>query len=705
MASNRNWYPLARTKTRHRKLLQRDNGKEPAQRPGEAQPAPLSITHGDSQLRHTYLIVLDTLNSSMASFVQVREALKKLFQQEQGADTQYAVIALGRTTVVIQNLTRDPKAVLAALENKKLNKAIASSEASNLAQQEIDLRRMLEDKCRQAGNPDTIEPKKKNEAPDPCGPVNTDSILIWANNAARERRMLTRNFLSDLRSLTEQLSRTPGRRVLVMASDGFNLQPGRQLFDMIATYTNRPQYALLDQSANLIEEMRAIVTLATARNVTFYTLDSRGLYAPAGFDISEKVQVPDLSMMANVTSTIGTSDVENQDPMNYLAQATGGVFYHNSNDLSKGLHQSFSDGRSYYEFAYESTNPSTDGKYRAIKVQVKGKSLLVRAKSGYWALAMEPATVASTPVVATSALTEPLTTPIVLTASPTPPTRRTISPPASALVDIPTAKLARKVPELKNLKPAASQDSLGSILQKVGANVATFFNNFPSVTSREQVVEQRLEADQSAEVQTYHDKIYHDFRYLAVANPDRKQVNLKEYRTDANGHGIDPKGLDDGYMITQGFVSTPVFFDPAHQLESRFRFLGQQVVDGRNAYVVAFAQLPSAQVKERIALGNGHSVEVLTQGLAWIDPDNYQIIRMWTDLTAPVPEIKLQAQTTQVNFAEVHFSDMASGLWLPNKVDVEMKFSAVIFRNSHTYSDFKLFSVDTEERQAAPASP
>ena len=295
---------------------------------------------------------------------------------------------------------------------------------------------------------------------------------------------------------------------------------------------------------------------------------------------------------------------------------------------------------------------------------------------------MEPATVASTPVVATSALTQPLTTPIVLTASPTPPTRRTISPPASALVDIPTAKLARKVPELKNLKPAASQESLGSILQKVGANVATFFDNFPSVTSREQVVEQRLEADQSAEVQyprtmTISTMTSAIWRWR-ISNPG-KQVNLKEYRTDANGHGIDPKGLDDGYMITQGFVSTPVFLTQRISSRADFDFSGQQVVDGRNAYVVAFAQLPSAQVKEQIALGNGHSVEVLTQGLAWIDPDNYQIIRMWTDLTAPVPEIKLQAQTTQVNFAEVHFSDMASGLWLPNKVDVEMKFSAVDF--------------------------
>jgi len=98
-------------------------------------------------------------------------------------------------------------------------------------------------------------------------------------------------------------------------------------------------------------------------------------------------------------------------------------------------------------------------------------------------------------------------------------------------------------------------------------------------------------------------------------------------------------------------------------------------------------------------------VFVLTQGLAWIDPDNYQIIRMWTGLMAPVPEIKLEAQTTRVNFAEVHFQGMASGLWLPSKVQVETKWGDLIFRNSHTYSEFKLFSVQTQERHDSPASP
>jgi hypothetical protein len=78
---------------------------------------------------------------------------------------------------------------------------------------------------------------------------------------------------------------------------------------------------------------------------------------------------------------------------------------------------------------------------------------------------------------------------------------------------------------------------------------------------------------------------------------------------------------------------------------------------------------------------------------------------MWTCLTEPVPEIKLQAQTTRVDFSEVHLHGMDSGLWLPRKVQVEMKWPNGIFRNFHTYSEFKLFTVQSQILQDAQASP
>jgi len=129
------------------------------------------------------------------------------------------------------------------------------------------------------------------------------------------------------------------------------------------------------------------------------------------------------------------------------------------------------------------------------------------------------------------------------------------------------------------------------------------------------------------------------------------------------------------------------------------------VIEKRSTYVVAFVQKPSSQQRAAFAVYDAKPVATLTQGLAWIDAATNQIIRMWTGLLTPVPEINLKSQTTRIKFGEVHFQSMDSGLWLPREVEVETKFSDAYFRNFHFYSQFKLFTVQTQTRQEAPASP
>jgi hypothetical protein len=51
----------------------------------------LSPLAGNSIPRHTDLIALDTLNSSFGNYGRVRDALKKLFKEDQGSDSQYAL--------------------------------------------------------------------------------------------------------------------------------------------------------------------------------------------------------------------------------------------------------------------------------------------------------------------------------------------------------------------------------------------------------------------------------------------------------------------------------------------------------------------------------------------------------------------------------------------------------------------------------------
>ena len=326
-----------------------------------------------------YLVVVDTLNSEFGSFVQIRGALKKLFAEERPDSALYALVALSQNTGVVQPFTTDPSAVLRALENKQLTKFILASEQTSRAQQETQLRRMLENYCQKC----------------PCadGKCSTGPALqeieSFATSAGEEHAGRLRNFLEQLRGLVEQLGAVSGKRTIVLISDGFTIQPGRDLFELIAIYLRDPGIALQDPIARMDPELDAVLRLADDRNVVFYTLDSRGVYVvpTGGYDVTG----PSMSsktaprVMPQIQSQKTASAVEKDDGLQELAEATGGLFFGNSNNALNGMRRAFADGRQYYVLAYNSSNQASDRKYRAIKVQVKRKNLMVRAKSGYWA--------------------------------------------------------------------------------------------------------------------------------------------------------------------------------------------------------------------------------------------------------------------------------------------------------------------------------
>jgi VWFA-related protein len=357
--------------------------------PPSALPSPKPPVEANPAPRRTYLLCVDTLNSAFTNFSSVRSALQSLFKQERSSDSQYAIVALGRQPLIVQNLTRDPAAVLAAINSKGLTRAIQQSESTNLAQQERELTTMLADYCQRCSCAGTALPSSRTSGgTDQVCMGKWARIEMWAGAAAQERTALLRSFLRDLRALVEQVARQPGKRTLVFVSDGFNLRPGRDLFGIMAAYS-RDQGTLLKNPGDYMgPEMHEIVRLATARDVTFYTLDSRGLYTPmgAGFDASEEPQITRLIvLLPEIQQQKETMALENQDALAELAAATGGVFVRNTNDLAQGMRQALADGREYYLLAYVPSNTAADGKFREIKVEVREKNLLVRAKRGYWA--------------------------------------------------------------------------------------------------------------------------------------------------------------------------------------------------------------------------------------------------------------------------------------------------------------------------------
>jgi tetratricopeptide (TPR) repeat protein len=260
-------------------------------------------------------------------------------------------------------------------------------------------------------------------------------------------------------------------------------------------------------------------------------------------------------------------------------------------------------------------------------------------------------------------------------------------------------ELIKAMPELQGMRVASNQDELKGILKKVGEGVEAFFKNFPNTVSLEQVHQELL--GKNGKVARSLDQ---DFQYLMLAQPDQWGVGVEEHRSTAQGASAAIGGSDQGLMLTSGFASFSLFFHPAYQNGAGFRYLGRQTLDGRNLHVIAFAQKPeTAQRVERFRSDDG-SASILLQGVAWINPMNFQIVRLRTDLLAPQPNVRLQKQTTEISFRQVSFKEVASTLWLPQQVIVMVDWRGRVYRNQHRYSDFKLFNVDTKE-QRKPFSP
>ena len=293
-----------------------------------------------------------------------------------------------------------------------------------------------------------------------------------------------------------------------------------------------------------------------------------------------------------------------------------------------------------------------------------------------------------------------------------PPTSLTYSLDVDSVVTWPLPRLLKAIPKLKGLEPDESQAELPRILQKVGVNVEAFFENFPNTASVEKISMERLAVASgmgalgwpSAGIRESHTQ---KFRYLALPRPANEGVGLDEYRTDSKGQVVEPGGLGVGHFVTKGFVSVPLGFHPEYQAGSTFRYLGRQVINKRQSHVVAFAQRPGiARIGQRISFGTT-SLLVLVQAIAWIDASDYQILRMRTDLLPSKENVGPKRDTTEIEFRTVRFKESTQMLWLPYEVAVSVDWRGNVYQNRHRYSDFRLFTVSTQQKLQAPkeASP
>jgi hypothetical protein len=286
---------------------------------------------------------------------------------------------------------------------------------------------------------------------------------------------------------------------------------------------------------------------------------------------------------------------------------------------------------------------------------------------------------------------------------------------ADPMINHSMERLREEIPELKKLEPSTDQSSLPLILRRVGDNLDLFMENFVNTTSLEDIDEssygagaiQHTDAPRGLTggeraVSYGHNSIHQRFRYLMLVRPGT-EGRLEEYRTDLQGQDRSTDRPVAGFLKTAGFASLPLLLDHHRQDLSDFRYLGTQVLNDRRTHVVAFAGHPvPTAVVVFFKLYSGESIPVILQGIAWIDAENYQILRLRTDLLAPQTATGLRQETTVVLLQPVTFRQSPAALWLPLEVQVTAQFRGMLFQNRHRYSHYELFRVETEQKVQSP---
>lgn len=266
---------------------------------------------------------------------------------------------------------------------------------------------------------------------------------------------------------------------------------------------------------------------------------------------------------------------------------------------------------------------------------------------------------------------------------------------AYTLIDLSAQDLVQALPELRGLERAADQQPLPRIMSEVGKAAEESYQKFTEIIADEQVTHEEYGPECHLETTNRQ-----QFSYLILLHHEAGLDRTDEFRTGVDGtpHG----GSVAEAPLTEGFASLFALFYPASQSGSRFRYLGQQRSGESASQLIGFAQRPGwSTVRGKVNWGN-RSVLVMYQGVAWIDAATHKILKMRLDLLKPRLDVKLEMQTTEIRFGEVHISDSASSaLWVPLRVTVTTAWNGQVFHDQHLYSNYRLPGANTKIKPAS----
>lgn len=250
--------------------------------------------------------------------------------------------------------------------------------------------------------------------------------------------------------------------------------------------------------------------------------------------------------------------------------------------------------------------------------------------------------------------------------------------------------------ELNKLVPSVDPSvacPLQEVLHGVGQRMKEFVASMEKFTATETL--EHYTFDKSGELKEPEKR---SFAYVVTVT----RAFDGEFMFDEFRNGTQDRTLFPANLATLGLPAVGLVFHPqfAGQFEFQCEGLGQW--EGREMWQVHFTQRKVGLVRVETYSVNGRSFAVRLEGRAWIEPGNLQLAGMESELMQPIPEIRLMEQNQKIRYAPVHFTSTGQEIWLPQEAEMYVERNGKRFYRRHAFSDFRLFNVDTSQKQQAP---
>ena len=187
-----------------------------------------------------------------------------------------------------------------------------------------------------------------------------DMATAAAKRISEAGEAQTQYSLRRLEEILHRISTAPGQRSLVLISPGF-IYSGREY------------------------DLSQIIDRANRENVFINTLDARGLYTSDTSDVTRPNHSSQTTFAAHSMLRSG-AQLAQSGVLGALADGTGGLAFHDNNDLTGGLQTIAAPPEVSYLVAFVPHDLKYDGRFHSLKVTLTTKEgMSVQARQGFYA--------------------------------------------------------------------------------------------------------------------------------------------------------------------------------------------------------------------------------------------------------------------------------------------------------------------------------